>query len=103
MRANGGTRVMYEAGSEELRAIAVLDDGSIAVGTNRSPSGSSGGGAAGGGGGGSPGGPALGIEITPSGGAKCGAYLVQPDGSARLLYAPPCDFVYAMEIGRAHV
>ena len=100
IEANGATRVIYDSGAEELRAIAVLDDGSIAVGTNRSPSGSSGGGA-GGGGGGSPGGPPLGIEITPSGGAKCGVYLVQPDGSARLLYAPPCDFVYAMVPGDA--
>ena len=101
IEANGGTRVIYDSGAEELRAIAVLDDGSIAVGTNRSPSGSSGGGAGGGGGGGSPAGPPLGIEITPSGGAKCGVYLVQPDGSARLLYAPPCDFVYAMVPGDA--
>jgi len=100
IEANGSTRVIYDSGAEELRAIAVLDDGSIAVGTNRSPSGTSGGGA-GGGGGGSPGAPPLGIEVTPGGGSKCGVYLVQPDGSARLLYAPPCDFVYAMVPGDA--
>jgi len=101
IEANGSTRVIYDSGAEELRAIAVLDDGSIAVGTNRSPSGTSGGGAGGGGVGGSPGAPPLGIEVTPGGGSKCGVYLVQPDGSARLLYAPPCDFVYAMVPGEA--
>src|SRR6267378_276839 len=98
----GTTRVIYDSGAEELRAIAVLDEGSIAVGTNRGQSGSTAGGgvAGGGGGGGSTAGPSLGIEVTPTGGGgKCGAYLVQPDGSARLLYAPPCDFVYAMSPG----
>ncbi|HEY3155904.1 MAG TPA: hypothetical protein VGK76_04630 [Candidatus Eisenbacteria bacterium] len=96
---NGSTRVIYDSGAEELRAIAVLDDGSIAVGTNRSPSGSSGAGAVVGSG--PPGVPSLGIEVTPTGGSKCGVFLVQPDGSARLLYAPPCDFVYAMAPGDA--
>ncbi|HXF59332.1 MAG TPA: Ig-like domain-containing protein [Candidatus Saccharimonadales bacterium] len=91
--ANGLTRVIYDSGAEELRAIAVLDDGSIAVGTNRGASGSSTGSA------GSPAAGALGVEITPSSGAKCGVYLVQPDGSARLLSAPPCDFVYALAPG----
>jgi hypothetical protein len=93
---NGSTRVIYDSGAEELRAIAVLEDGSIAVGTNRGASGSTTGSA----------GPAgaisvvpVGIEVTPSGSSKCGVYLVQPDGSARLLYAPPCDFIYAMAPG----
>jgi len=39
--------------------------------------------------------------VTPGGsgergGGNCGVYLVQPDGSARLLYAPPCEFIHAM-------
>src|SRR6267378_2801280 len=91
----GSTRVIYDSGAEELRAIAVLDDGSIAVGTNRGSSGS-------GTGGGAPAAapPGLAIEVTPAGGGpKCGVFLVQPDGSARLLYAPPCDFIYAMAPG----
>jgi hypothetical protein len=91
---NGTNRVLYDADAEELRAIAVLDDGSIAVGTNRAQGGGgSGGGAA----------PRAGrdaspyaIDVTPSGGGKCGIFLVQPDGSARALYSPPCDFVYAL-------
>ncbi len=89
---SGSARVIYDSGAEEVRAIAVLDDGSIAVGTNRGQSGSSTGTA------GTAGGPA-GVEITPSTGSKCGVYLVQPDGSARLLMAPPCDFIYAMAPG----
>jgi hypothetical protein len=96
IEANGSTRVIYDSGAEELRAIAVLDDGSIAVGTNRGASGSSTGSA------GPPTGisaVSMGIEITPTGGSKCGVYLVQPDGSARLLYAPPCDYVFAMTPG----
>jgi hypothetical protein len=40
------------------------------------------------------------VEVTPSGGGsgggKCGIFLVQPDGSARGLYSPPCEFVYAL-------
>ena len=95
---NGSTRVIYDSGAEELRAIAVLDGGSIAVGTNRGQSGP-GSGSGAGGGGTSPGGPSPAIEVTPTVGTKCGVYLVQPDGSARLLYAPPCDFVYAMSPG----
>jgi hypothetical protein len=95
--ATGTTRVIYDSGAEELRAIAVLDDGSIAVGTNRGASGSSTG---------SAGAPSsvgsLGVDITPSSGLKCGVYLVQPDGSARLLYAPPCDYVYALAPGDAN-
>lgn len=98
---NGSARVIYDSGGEELRAIAVLDDGSIAVGTNRGQSGSSAGSPAPSDRGGSPGTPSLGIEVTPSVGGKCGVYLVQPDGSARLLYAPPCDYVYAMAPGEA--
>jgi hypothetical protein len=94
---DGSTRVIYDSGAEELRAIAVLDDGSIAVGTNRGASGSTGGGGPGGGPGAAP--PSFGVEITPSGGSKCGVYLVQPDGSARLLFAPPCDFVYSLVPG----
>ncbi len=95
---NGSARVIYDSGAEELRAIAVLDDGSIAVGTNRGQSGAGAGsgpgaqaqpGAAGG---------SAGVEVTPAGG-KCGVFLVQPDGSARLLYAPPCEFVYSMAPG----
>ncbi|HZI89635.1 MAG TPA: two-component regulator propeller domain-containing protein, partial [Candidatus Polarisedimenticolia bacterium] len=92
--SNGATRVIYDSGAEELRSIAVLDDGAIAVGTNRGASGSSSGSGAAPGGG-----AALGVEITPTGGVKCGVYLVQPDGSARLLYAPPCDYVYALTPG----
>ncbi len=89
---DGTTRVIYDSGAEELRAIAVLEDGSIAVGTNRGQSGS--GPAAPGQ---PPGGP-FAIEVTPAGGggSKCGAFLVQPDGSARLLFAPPCEFIYSM-------
>jgi len=92
---DGSTRVIYDSDAEELRTIAVLDDGSIAVGTNRGSSGS-------GTGGGAPAAapPGLAIEVTPAGGGpKCGVFLVQPDGSARLLYAPPCDFIYAMAPG----
>jgi len=88
---SGATRVIYDSGAEELRAIAVLDDGSVAVGTNKGTSGSSTGPAGSGSG--------LGIEVTPSSGMKCGVFLVQPDGSARLLYAPPCDYVYALAPG----
>jgi len=88
---SGATRVIYDSGAEELRAIAVLDDGSVAVGTNKGTSGSSTGSAGSGSG--------LGIEVTPSSGMKCGVFLVQPDGSARLLYAPPCDYVYALAPG----
>lgn len=88
---SGLTRVIYDSGAEELRSIAVLDNGSVAVGTNKGASGSSTGSAGSGSG--------LGIEVTPASGMKCGVFLVQPDGSARLLYAPPCDFVYALAPG----
>jgi len=93
IESGGSARVIYDSGAEELRAIAVLEDGSIAVGTNRGQSGSSTGSA------GPANAPSLGIEVTPSSGSKCGVYLVQPDGSARLLYAPPCDYVFAMAPG----
>ena len=85
---DGTNRVIYDSGQEELRAIAVLDDGSIAVGTNRGQSGSSSSAQAA-----APG--SMGIEVTPAGG-KCGVFLVQPDGSARLLMAPPCEFLFSM-------
>jgi len=87
----GGMRVIYDADADELRAIAVLQDGSIAVGTNRTRSsrGADTPGAAGSD-------SRFGIEITPRDGGKCGVFLVQPDGSARLLYAPPADFIYAL-------
>src|SRR3989441_8637969 len=91
---DGTNRVIYDSGAEELRAIAVLDDGSIAVSTNRGSTASgSGAGAGAQAGGGAPGG--LGIEVTPVGG-KCGVSLVEPDGSARLLMAPPCEFLFSM-------
>ena len=90
---NGTNRVLYDADAEELRAIAVLDDGSIAVGTKRAQGG--GGAAVGGGRGGRNSNPYA-IDVTPAGGGKCGVFLVQPDGSARALYSPPCDYVYAL-------
>jgi hypothetical protein len=88
---SGGTRVIYDSDSDEVRGIAVLPDGSIVVGTNRQakagsdPADRAGGGAA-----------AYAIDVTPSGASKCGVFLVQPDGSARLLFAPPTDFIYAV-------
>ena len=95
---DGSKRVIHDASAEEIRGIAVLADGSIAVGANRAGRGSSGGG--GGGGGGNP----YAVDVTPSGGGgggggKCSVSLVRPDGSARLLYAPPCEFVYALAPG----
>lgn len=85
----GSMRVIYDADADEVRAIAVLEDGSIAVGANRTQSGH--------GSSDTPGGDSrYGIDVTPQGGGKCGVFLVQPDGSARLLYAPPTDFVYAL-------
>src|SRR5882672_11952779 len=84
---DGQNRVIYDSGQEELRAIAVLDDGSIAVGTNRGSIGAAAGP--------SPAPGSLGIEVTPAGG-KCGVFLVQPDGSARVLIAPPCEFLFSM-------
>jgi hypothetical protein len=90
----GASRVIYDGGGDEIRAIAVLDDGSIAVGSNRSRSGRSSGSS-----GGDPGSSdsKYAVEVTPhGGGGKCGVFLVQPDGSARLLYAPPTSYVYSM-------
>ncbi len=87
----GSMRVIYDADADEVRAIAVLEDGSIAVGTNRTQANKAADGP-----GGSSGGGGLGIEVTPRDGGKCGVFLVQPDGSARLLYAPPTDFIYAL-------
>ncbi|MEK7315855.1 MAG: two-component regulator propeller domain-containing protein [Candidatus Eisenbacteria bacterium] len=89
---SGATRVLYDADADELRAIALLDDGSIAVGTNRTQSGRSGAAAGSGGRGANP----FAIEVTPQAGGKCGIFLVQPDGSARALYSPPCEFIYAL-------
>jgi len=87
----GKQRVIYDADSDEIRAIAVLADGSVAVGASKGqPSRSS----AGGGGGGSS--SPYAVEVTPTGGGRGGVYLVQPDGSARLLYAPNADYIYAM-------
>ena len=89
---DGSVRVLYDADADELRAIAVLPDGSIVVGTNRvgqSRGESSGPGS---GAGGSP----YAVEVTPRDGGKCGVFLVQADGSARLLYAPPTEFIYAI-------
>lgn len=88
----GSMRVLYDADADELRAIVVLPDGSIVVGTNRQ--GQSRGDAAAPGS--SAGGNPYAIEVTPRDGGKCGVFLVQPDGSARLLYAPPTEFIYAM-------
>ena len=100
---SGATRVLYDADADELRAIAVLDDGSIAVGTNRTQSGRSSGTAAAtaAAGGGGRGGNPYAIDVTPQGGGKCGIFLVQPDGSARTLYSPPCEFVYALRTAGA--
>jgi hypothetical protein len=90
---DGATRVLYDAEADELRAIAVLPDGSIVVGTNRqaqsrgeAPAGAAASGS------GSP----YAIEVTPRDGGKCGVFLIQSDGSARLLYAPPTEFIYAV-------
>ncbi len=92
----GDARVLYDADADELRAIAILDDGSIAVGTNRTAGGRPGGGVGGAAGGAAGGGNPFAVEVTPTGGGKCGIFLVQPDGSARALYSPPCEFVYAL-------
>jgi hypothetical protein len=84
----GRQRVIYDADADEVRAIAVLADGSVAVGTSKgqatrpSP----------GGGGSSP----YAVEVTPTSGGRSGVFLVQPDGSARLLYAPSADYIYSM-------
>ena len=102
---NGSKRVVYDADADEVRAIAVLPDGSIAVGVNRTGGGSRGpGGGAAGGGAGAEKGPAVNpyaVDVTPSGGGsvagpRCAVALVRPDGSARLLYSPPCEYLYAL-------
>lgn len=90
---DGSMRVIYDADSEELHSIAVLDDGSIVVGTNRTQAGKGGDTAAGHAGVGD---SRFAIEVTPRDGGKCGVFLVQPDGSARLLFSPPTEFLYAM-------
>lgn len=90
---DGDARVLYDADADELRAIAILDDGSVVVGTNRTQSRSGGGSASAPGGRPNP----FAVEVTPPQGAgKCGIFLVQPDGSARPLYSPPCEFVYTL-------
>jgi len=90
---SGLMRVIYDADAEEVRAVTVLDDGTIIVGTNRTQTTrtpeTAGGGSTGGA-------SSLGIEVTPRDGGKCGVFAVQPDGSARLLYSPPTDFLYAI-------
>ncbi len=101
---SGAKRVIYDSGADELRAVAVLSDGSITVAANRLHGSGSSGGSGGGGGGG--GGGGYGMEITPAGssggggsGSKCAISLVRPDGSARLLYSPPTEYVYALTPG----
>ncbi|HEX7077562.1 MAG TPA: WD40 repeat domain-containing protein [Candidatus Eisenbacteria bacterium] len=101
----GHLRVIYDSGGDELRAIAVLPGGSIAVGTGKAgsiPRPHAPKAASAGGGGGDPDSPYA-IDVTPasSGGpggvaGRCGVFLVEPDGSARLLYAPAAEFIYAM-------
>jgi hypothetical protein len=99
---NGSKRVIYDADADEVRAIAVLADGSIAVGVNRTGGGSTegpGSAAARGGGKKGSGGNPYAVDVTPSGGgggARCAVALVRPDGSARVLYAPPCEYLYAL-------
>lgn len=85
----GRQRVIYDADADEIRAIAVLPDGSVAVGASKGqsrPAAGSGGGSS------SP----YAVEVTPTSGGRSGVYLVQPDGSARLLYAPLADYIYSM-------
>jgi len=82
--------VIYDSGAEELRAIAVLDDGSVAVGTNKGTSGSSTGSAGSGAGWAS----RYALERL-----KCGVFLVQPDGSAPAPLRAACDYVYALAPG----
>jgi hypothetical protein len=95
IEAAGKQRVVYDADADELRAIAVLNDGSVAVGVSRAQAGRP---QAPTGGGRAPDPSPFAIEVTPAGGAgaKSGVFLVQPDGSARLLYAPSSDFIYSM-------
>lgn len=82
----GRQRVIYDADADEVRAIAVLPDGSIAVGACKGQPAASGGDKS------SP----YAVSVTPTSGGRSGVYLVQPDGSARLLYAPSSDYIYAM-------
>lgn len=88
----GRQRVIYDADADEIRAIAVLADGSVAVGASKGQASSRSSGSGGGSGGSSP----YAVEVTPTSGGRSGVYLVQPDGSARLLYAPAVDYIYAM-------
>src|SRR5687767_3118702 len=88
VEAAGRQRVVYDADADEIRAIAVLPDGSVAIGASKGQARSGGGRD----GGDSP----FAVEVTPTGGGRSGVFLVQPDGSARLLYAPPAAFIYAM-------
>jgi len=87
----GHQRVIYDSDAGELRAIVVFADGSIAVGASKGqparPSGTA-----------RDGGdtPSFAVEVTPTSGGRSGVFLVQPDGSARLLYAPPADYIYSM-------
>jgi len=106
--STGETRVLYDADSEELRAIGVFPDGAVAVGTSRGQPGRPSAGAAEvaprGGAGRRPGAgeSPFAIEVTPTGGGKSGVFLVQTDGSARLLYAPPTEFIYAIAPADSH-
>ena len=84
----GRQRVIYDADADEIRAIAVLPDGSVAVGASKGQASSR----SAGGGGASP----YAVDVTPTSGGRSGVYLVQPDGSARLLYAPTADYIYSM-------
>jgi hypothetical protein len=102
---DGEKRVIFDSSADELRAIAVLPDGTIAVGVNRTGGGdqASGGGGGGGGSGGKKGDSnPYSVEVTPpsggggGGNAQCAVALVRPDGSARLLYSPPCEYLYAL-------
>lgn len=90
IEAAGHQRVIYDADADELRAIAVLPDGAVAVGTCKGqPSRPVGGGR-------DSDSPTISVEVTPTSGGRSGVFLVQPDGSARLLYAPAADYIYAM-------
>ncbi|MGE5178016.1 MAG: two-component regulator propeller domain-containing protein [Bacteroidota bacterium] len=86
----GKQRVIYDSDADEIRSIAVLPDGSVAVGACKGQArpvaaAVSAAGAA-----------PYAVEVTPTSGGRSGVFLVQPDGSARLLYAPSADYIYAM-------